>query len=112
MPDPSGVRAPRLTKVTTTGRFMVGPTSSCWEGSTAPPPQLAPPAIDGRKTDPCNVGGVYRPSLRYFAIWWRQAQRSNGVKPHASLGRRLVGVMTGVTVGKGWVGESCSPGTS
>ena len=33
-------------------------------GSTAEPPQFAPPLCPGIMIVPCRLGGVYRPSLR------------------------------------------------
>ena len=81
-------------------------------GSTAAPPQLAPPTVPGRCTVPGSEGGVNSGPMRKRVMASTASARSAGVKstrsstvtPWYSKGAGLVG--------NGCVGEACSPGTS
>ena len=79
-------------------------------GSKAPPGQLAPPSKPGMATVPRSLGGVY------IGPYWREVRmrsasaRTSGVKSITSSSCMPWRSNGGGRVGKGWVGEVCSPG--
>src|SRR5216684_768055 len=84
-----------------------------FSGFTATPPQFAPPLWPGMEMVPRKLGGVYKPSLREFLSTSRILACSASVaKGLMSFSVKLSLAKGGGLVGKGWVGELNSPGTS
>src|SRR5690349_23076569 len=82
-------------------------------GSTAAPPQFAPPLLPGICTVPRKLGGVNSPSLRALSIMSRKRARSSALR----YGERSSTVnfwreKGGGFTGNGCVGDVFSPGTS
>src|SRR5579862_1690704 len=80
-------------------------------GSNAPPAQLAPPPQPGRLMVPRSDGGVNSGPCTYCLMNACASRRSWGVKSVRSASVTPWRSKAGGLVGKGCVGEVCSPGT-
>src|ERR1039457_2227999 len=95
------------------GRSLETTTRMPRVGSTAAPPQLAPPLLPGICTLPRKLGGVNNPSLRALRIMSRKRARSAALRyglrsSTVNFWRENGGGFTG----NGCVGDVFSPGTA